>query len=67
LNRLILFGENSLRQAIREFVVHYHQERNYQGFGNRRIVSDLAPEISGAIRRRERLGGLLNYYYRAAA
>lgn len=67
LDRLILFGENSLRQAIREFIAHYHQERNHQGLGNRLIVSDLASQTSGAIRRRERLGGLLNYYYREAA
>ena len=31
LNRLILFGENSLREAAREFVAHYHTERNHQG------------------------------------
>jgi hypothetical protein len=67
LNRLILFGEHSLRRAIREFVTHYHQARNHQGLGNRLIVSDLAPKTSGTIRRRERLGGLLNFYYRAAA
>ncbi|HEY1214669.1 MAG TPA: integrase core domain-containing protein [Bryobacteraceae bacterium] len=67
LSHLILFGENSLRQAIREFMAHYHQERNHQGLGNRLIVSDLPSETSGAIRRRERLGGMLNYYYRAAA
>jgi hypothetical protein len=28
LNRLILFGERSLRRAIREFVAHYHHERS---------------------------------------
>ena len=67
LDRLILFGEQSLRRAIREFVTHYHHERNHQGLGNRLIVSDLVPKTSGTIRRRERLGGMLNYYYRAAA
>ena len=67
LDRLILFGEQSLRRAIREFVTHYHHERNHQGLGNCLIVSDLAPETSGTIRRNERLGGMLNYYYRAAA
>ena len=67
LARLILFGEHSLRRAIQEFVTHYHKERNHQGLGNRLILSDLALETSGAIRRRERLGGMLNYYYRAAA
>ncbi|HEY1213695.1 MAG TPA: hypothetical protein VGE93_08690, partial [Bryobacteraceae bacterium] len=67
LNRLILFGEHSLRRAIREFVTHYHQERNHQGLDNRLIVSDIISEASDPIRRRERLGGMLNYYCRAAA
>jgi transposase InsO family protein len=30
-DRLIFFGEASLRRAIREFVAHYHRERNHQG------------------------------------
>jgi len=34
LDRLILVGEASLRQAVREFVAHYHEERNHQGLGN---------------------------------
>jgi len=33
LDRLILFGEGSLRKAIHEFVAHYHLERNHQGWG----------------------------------
>jgi transposase InsO family protein len=36
LERLILFGEHSLRRAIREFITHYHQERNHQGLGSQR-------------------------------
>ena len=35
LNRMIFFGENSLRNAINEFLTHYHHERNHQGLGNR--------------------------------
>ena len=67
LERLVLFGENSLRTAVREFVAHYLRERHHQGLGNRLVI----PEISemgnkGAIRCRERLGGMLNYYHRAA-
>jgi transposase InsO family protein len=46
LERLILFGEGSLRKAIHEFVAHYHQERNHQGLGNRLIIVD---ERSGGI------------------
>jgi putative transposase len=68
LDRLILFGEESLRSAVSQFVAHYHRERPHQGLGNRL----LRPEPShvgstGVVQRRERLGGLLNYYYRAAA
>jgi hypothetical protein len=37
LSKLILFGEDHLRQVIREFVEHYHEERPHQGLGNRRI------------------------------
>jgi putative transposase len=32
LDRLILFGEASLRKAVHEFVAHYHLERNHQGY-----------------------------------
>jgi putative transposase len=68
LERLIFFGEASLRTAIQNFVAHYHGERNHQGLGNRLI----SPEpghlgSSGEVQRRQRLGGMLNYYYRAAA
>jgi len=38
--RMILFGEGSLRKALREFVAHYHHERNHQGLGNRLIVEE---------------------------
>jgi len=68
LDKMILFGEDSLRRAVHEFVVHYLTERNHQGLGNRLIMPDHQHlENRGAIRRRERLGGLLNYYHRTAA
>jgi putative transposase len=68
LERLILFGESSLRTAIQNFVVHYHQERNHQGLSNRLIQPESDHvENTGAIERRQRLGGMLNYYYRTAA
>jgi putative transposase len=68
LDRMILFGEGSLRKAVREFVAHYLTERNHQGLGNRRIISELGGvENTEAVCRRDRLGGLLNYYYREAA
>ena len=68
LDRMILFGESSLRKAISEFMAHYHRERHHQGLENRLIIaSDLQEGKQGAIRPRQRLGGMLNYYYRQAA
>jgi transposase InsO family protein len=68
LSRMIFFGEESLRQAIRQFLEHYHGERNHQGLGNRLI--DGGTKVGrgrGAVHCRERLGGILRYYYRPAA
>jgi transposase InsO family protein len=62
LERMILFGEESLRTAIDNFVAHYHTERNQQGLGNRLILPQ-AEHVgaAGPIQRRRRLGGMLNY------
>src|SRR5215813_13110377 len=38
LEQMIFFGQDALRRAIREFVAHYHLERNHQGLRNRLIV-----------------------------
>ncbi len=67
LERMILFGEDALRTAVKEFIAHYHGERNHQGSGNRIIFpnTDLARR-DGPIRCRSRFGGMLNYYDRAA-
>ena len=68
LNRLILVGEDSLRRAVREFVAHYHHERNHQGLGNVLIFPrSVQTRSDNPIVCRERLGGLLKYYHRPAA
>ena len=66
LDRLIFFTEDSLRRAIRSFVDHYHRERCHQGIGNK-LIEPIAGVTHGHIRCRERLGGMLRYYYRQAA
>jgi putative transposase len=68
LNRMIFFGEESLRTAIQNFVGHYHSERNHQGLANQ-IISPEPGHFAnaGQVHRRQRLGGMLNYYYRVAA
>jgi putative transposase len=67
LDRVILFGEEALRTAVREFIAHYHCERNHQGIGNVLIMPD--PGIAnrdGQVRSQSLLGGMLNYHNRAA-
>jgi transposase InsO family protein len=68
LERMISFGEGAVRKATAEFITHYHSERNHQGLNNALICPDPEPAgAQGEVHRRERLGGLLNYYYRKAA
>jgi transposase InsO family protein len=68
LSRMILFGETSLRRAVAQYLQHYHRERNHQGLGNHLIEAGAEVGLaSGAVECRERLGGLLRYYYRLAA
>jgi transposase InsO family protein len=65
LDRMILCGESSLRRVLTEYLAHYRCERNHQGLGNQLIERRVLP-TAGHIKSRERLGGLLRYYYRAA-
>jgi hypothetical protein len=68
LDRLIFFGESSLRRAVRQFLEHHHAERNHQGLGNR--IIDASAEVgcrAGEVHCRQRFGGALRYYYRPAA
>jgi len=69
LSRLILFGEGALRCALHHYDGHYHAERPHQGKGNVVLVPAVnhGERCEGSIRCRERLGGLLKYYYREAA
>jgi putative transposase len=67
LDRVIPLGERHLRRTLAEFVAHYHGERNHQGLGNELIDRPTRQRASGPVRRRQRVGGLLSYYYRAAA
>jgi hypothetical protein len=68
LERLVFFGEQSLRRAITAFEEHYHRERNHQGLDNKLInPGALVGSTRGEVECRERLGGLLKYYHRPAA
>ena len=76
LDHFIVFGEDHFNYLITEYVEYYMTERPHQGLDNRLIdqasledfelsLDDKPPDV--AIHCRERLGGLLRHYYRAAA
>jgi putative transposase len=63
-----LLGERSLHYAMQQYLAHYHTELNHQGLGNHLIASERGVRSRrGQVARRDRLGGLLTYYYRDAA
>jgi hypothetical protein len=66
LDRLIPIEERHFRRALTEYVQHYHAERNHQGLDNRLISGLPAIQMTRRVRRRPRLGGLLNFCERAA-
>ncbi len=67
LDRVIPLGEAHLRELICEYRAHYRAERPHQGLGGALIQPSNDHAADGPLVRRERLGGLLNYYYREAA
>lgn len=68
LDQLILFGARSLRHALNEYLAHHQTERSHQGLDNLiPFPDDRAHGQVGVMAQSKRLGGLLNFYYRAAA
>jgi len=66
LSKVIPLGERHLRWTVAEFVAHYHGERNHQGLDNELIDALHQQPACGLVRRRQRLGGILSFYHRAA-
>jgi putative transposase len=67
---VVLLGERHLRVAARDFIEHYHRERNHQGLDNQLIEThdkSSQPPIGVKVGCHERLGGMLRYYYGVAA
>ncbi len=68
LERMIFFGEKSLRATTVAYMEHFLAQRNHQGMGDRLLIpgSEVGEKV-GEVICGERLGGLLRYYYRKAA
>ena len=66
LDQMIFLGQDHLERVTREYLVHYHHERNHQGLSNELIEPVELPK-TGKIHVNQRCGGLLKFYYRQAA
>jgi putative transposase len=69
LDWLLILNRRHLERVLRVYVDHYNRERPHRALEHRVPESDERRERSpaGEIRRRDRLGGLIHEYYRAAA
>ena len=68
LSRVVPLGDGHVRLLVGEDVDHDHRERNHQGLDNQLRQRPPPPvSLAADVQRRERLGGLLNFYHREAA
>jgi putative transposase len=69
LDWLLILNRRHLERVLRVYVDHYNLERPHRALEHRVPESGERRERSpaGEIRRRDRLGGLIHEYYRAAA
>jgi hypothetical protein len=66
LSQIIPLGERHLHRAVTDSTEHDHGERNHQGLGSE-LIERPTREVRGRVQCRERLGGVLKYFYRRAA
>jgi transposase InsO family protein len=69
LDWLLILNRRHLERALRVYVDHYNRERPHRALELQPPKPDKPPGEApvGDIRRRDRLGGLIHEYYRAAA
>jgi len=69
LNHFVWFNRDQLDYINRIWIDHYNTGRPHRGvgIGNRVLDRSFAPRLSGTIRCRRRLGGIVTSYYREAA
>jgi putative transposase len=66
-DRMIFFGRSSLERALVQYIAHYHNERNHQAPRQQAATQFHCVARRGHVRRHERSGGMLSFYYRGAA
>ncbi|WP_236594318.1 integrase core domain-containing protein [Saccharothrix sp. 6-C] len=73
LDRTLIWNQQHLLHALREYEKYYNTHRPHQGIANARPLRTLPPTVTDQaaltrldIRQRQRLGGILNEYHHAA-
>jgi len=73
LDHILIPGERHLAHLVREFLIHYHEQRPHQAKGDvplcdaDRDESRILKFPTGEVKCRSRLGARLRHYHRAAA
>jgi putative transposase len=68
LDWLLILNRRHLERVLRIYVDHYNTQRPHRALKLQpRDPETPVPSTFGAVRRRDRLGGLIHEYYRAAA
>jgi putative transposase len=66
--RLLILGRRHLEHVLRIYVQHYNRERPHRGLAlTQPEPAGIKPVPGGDVHRRDRVGGLIHEYYRAAA
>ncbi|MDA3835884.1 MAG: integrase core domain-containing protein [Spirochaetales bacterium] len=69
LDYFICFSLNHLNYINYQWLLYYNEHRPHQGtdIGNKVLRMDFVPTDKGKIKREQRLGGVISWYYREAA
>ncbi|MBI9021197.1 MAG: transposase [Verrucomicrobia bacterium] len=69
LNHFVCVSLDQLDYINREWLTYYNEQRPHQGtdIGNKVLRPDFTPTTEGEIKREQRLGGVISWYYREAA
>ncbi|MEP7286444.1 MAG: integrase core domain-containing protein [Chloroflexota bacterium] len=66
LNQVIILDQRHLAYVLREYAHFFNTARPHQGINLQMPCPPVTRLTSGTVRRRDRLGGILHDYYRAA-
>ena len=67
MDHILILNERHLRHVLTEYVAFYNASRPHQGINQQTPIPRIEPKGTGAIVRRDVLGGIVHDYYRRAA